>query len=253
MSPRLITIYVLIVLVPLGLLGWLGTKLAREEAERVNKYLEGVMQQRLVDMDRLVQKVVDDIEREMLTLSDKYSDIPDSEPLRDIARRNRFIRQVFIRNESREFVHPPIAGPLQTDQERAFFDRTGSVWESGIQFYEPTNDAWQVEDRHGWHSWFWGERINFLFWRQLPSGYEIGMELETTALIAELIAQFPAYTAQEYRRADSYSSNDSSYSIRLTDASKDVLYQWGQYDPDKDHKPNSEIALSSPLQMWNLQ
>jgi signal transduction histidine kinase len=254
MSPRLFTIFILIVLVPLGLLGWLGTKLAKEETERLNQSLEGVMQQRLIDMDRLVQKVVGDIEREMLALSDKYSNIPQSDVLREIARKNRFIRQVFIRNDQREFVHPPITGPLQTEQERAFFDRTGSVWESGIQFYEPTNDAWQAEDRHGWHSWFWGERVNFLFWRQLPSGFEIGVEIETTALIAELIAQFPTYTAKEFvRTANPYSSPETSYSIRLIDASEDVLYQWGDFDPAKERKANAEIALSAPLKMWNLQ
>ena len=210
MSPRLASIYILLVLMPLGLLGWLGTKLAEEESERVRKSLEGVMQQRLVDMDRLTQKVMGDVERQLLEMLDNHKGLPSSENLRQMARKNRFVRQIFLRDPEKEFVHPPLTYPEQTSQEKAFFERTRSVWESGIAFYQPTNDAWNAGQLHGWHTWFWGERINFLLWRNMGGGFEIGIELDTTALIAELISQLPSETTEDAIRGRNYDAQPES-------------------------------------------
>ena len=254
MSPRLAVIYTLLVLMPLALLGWLGTKLAEEESERVQESLEGVMQQRLADMDRLAHKVMGDVERQLLEILDNYKGIPSSDSLRKEARKNRFVRQIFLRDADKAFIHPPLTYPEQTLQEKAFFERTRSVWESGIAFYQPTNDAWNVGKLHGWHTWFWGERINFLLWRQMGGGFEIGIELDTAALIAELIAQLPAETSIETIHGRQYDPQpDANLCIRLLDATGGTLYQWGNHEPKDSEKPKTEIALSAPLQMWNLQ
>lgn len=293
MSKRLAIILLLIVLVPLGLLGWLGSKLAQEENERIRASLEGVMRQRLLDMDQRAKKVTGDIERDVLGFTKVFKGIPGTERLRDISRNNRFIRQVFVRRPDKSFQHPPLGNGI-TQQERDFFERTDSIWKSGIEFHTPANDvaqnleesqvtiqdvqqfdqqeqqqiaqvaapkqqlSWdyaqsvdryqwsarQVGEHHGWHAWFWSERVNFLLWRQISNGYTLGAELETTALISELIAQLPA---------NSETDGDPDVNIRLMDASGRELYQWGKFDPSEAQDPKTELILSAPLQMWKLQ
>jgi signal transduction histidine kinase len=244
LSPRLATILALIVLVPLGLLGWLGGKLAKEEQARIQDSLQNLMHQRLADLDQTALKVTGNIEREILGMAQLTKGMPTGanlqERLRQMARENRFPRQIFVRSPDQTFLHPPKETDRMTDQEKAFFERTKSVWESGVQFYTPSNDASQSAEQHGWHAWFWGERINFLIWLQLPDGHLFGTELDTAALLAELIGQLP-------------SEGTPDANIRLVDASGGILYRWGDSEPAQPTLPEAETMLSPPLQMWKLQ
>ncbi len=264
MRPRLAIVYLLIVLVPLALLGWLGAKLAREEQARVRESLRQVMQQRLTDLDGTIARLMEDLERELLRATEfnPADTLPrqlvqqqariiqptyDTHQLRDLARKHRFVRQFFVISPGNRFLHPPTSAPSQTAQEKRFYERTLSVWESGQRFYEPTDDAWVAGKTHGWHTWFWGEGVNLLFWRRNAGGHTLGAEIEVTALQAELIARLPANTPASPR------TRSESARIRLLDASGHTLYQWGDHEPDEQEPARAEIPVANPFSMWSLQ
>ncbi|MBT4223773.1 MAG: HAMP domain-containing histidine kinase [Opitutae bacterium] len=262
MRPRLAIIYLLLVLMPLGLLAWLGTKLAREEKARVRDSLQQVMQQRLADIDGTIVRLMEDLESELLRATDfTPADAPqvlqqqvriiqptyNTHQLRTLAGKHRFVRQFFVIAANNRFLHPPTGRPEQTDQEKRFYERTLSVWESGERFYESTDDAWSTGPNHGWHTWFWGEGVNLLFWKRTPGGQTLGAEIEVAALQAELIARLPDQTSH------SRHARNQDTRIRLLDASAHTLYQWGNHEPVQSQTAEAEIAVAPPFSMWTLQ
>ncbi len=271
MRPRLAIIYLLLVLMPLGLLAWLGTKLAREEKARVRDSLQQVMQQRLADIDGTIVRLMEDLESELLRATDFMpADAPqvlqqqvriiqptyNTHQLRTLAGKHRFVRQFFVIAANNRFLHPPAGGPEQTDQEKRFYERTLSVWESGERFYESTDDAWSTGPNHGWHTWFWGEGVNLLFWKRTPGGQTLGAEIEVAALQAELIARLPDQTSHSRparNQSSSRHARNQDTRIRLLDASAHTLYQWGNHEPVQSQTAEAEIAVAPPFSMWTLQ
>ena len=62
MRPRLAAVYVLLVLLPLGILGWLGLKLAQEEHVNKQNDLQQLMQQGLTRLDDTIARVIENLE-----------------------------------------------------------------------------------------------------------------------------------------------------------------------------------------------
>ena len=65
MRPRLAAVYVLLVLLPLGILGWLGLKLAQEEHVNKQNDLQQLMQQGLTRLDDTIARVIENLENEL--------------------------------------------------------------------------------------------------------------------------------------------------------------------------------------------
>ena len=289
MSKRLAVILGLIVLIPLGLLGWLGAKLGQEERNRVQASLQAVMRQRLVDMDQIAMKVTGDIERDVLGLTQVFKGIPGQERLRDMARKNRYVRQVFVRRQDKSFQHPPVATGGLTQQEEAFFERTKSIWDSGIQFYTPSNDAgnlghqqtvqpqmpapqtlqydvqqtqvppsqaptqgWHVGTQQGWRA---SDQHGWhaWFWGERVN-FLVWRQLPNGLIIgAELETASLISELIGQLPAETTPEGNPDVNIRLIDATGGILYQWGSYQPGKARLPNAELMLGAPLQMWKLQ
>ena len=266
MRPRLAVIYLLLVLLPLGLLYLLGQKLAEAEQSRVQASLDRLKEQRLVDLHGTIKRLVADVENELLRATDF---IPAAAPvqvelqqqariiqptydtpqLRSLVRSNRFVRQFFAISADNQFLHPPTSAPTQTAQEKRFYERTLSVWESGQRFYEPMNDAWAAGPVHGWHTWFWGEGVNLLFWRRTAASQTLGAEVDVAAFQAELIARLPANT--DWATDDRGDAETAR--IRLIDASGKTLYEWGAYEPATQEPSRASIPVAEPFAMWSLQ
>lgn len=260
MRPRLAVIFIFLVIMPLGLLGWLGFKLAKEEQARMQNSLKQVMEDRLADLNGVVARLIEDLERDMLRTTEFLPEDAsnkvqqkakiiqpeyNSNQLRALARRERFVKQFFVIGPNNRFQHPPTGKGLQTTQETRFFERTLSVWESGTRFYESVDDAWQAGPTQGWHTWFWGEGVNLLFWKRIPSGHIIGAEIEVVALQSELITRLPG-------RGDSTRRREAG-GILLRDASGKILYQWGDHEPLEKDPARASLSVSAPFPMWTLE
>ncbi len=261
MKPRLVAIYLLIVLLPLGLLAWLGSELARDEQQRVEMKFRGLLTAQLSDRNQTFVNGIAEREREFLELCDVPEDAG-PEDLRRLVRNERFVRQMFVLKPDGG-LRFPLLDASATDRERGFFDRTESIWESGVRFGVPAgrpqnfaNASATVQRRqisgtpppgrqHGWHPWFWGNGVQFLFWRQFPSGRVVGLELDRIAMISALVGRLPA------TRDDDPAAIAGR--IVLRDAQNNPLYQWGSYEPGPEEEAVARLPVVAPLSMWSME
>jgi len=125
LRPRLIAIFLVIVIAPLGLLGWLGVRLARDEQEAVRARMQALLESGLADTRTVIERVVERRRRELLELTD----VPTLEPgvLRKQGRRQPVVLQLFALGRDCGRIHPPVDGPLTRD-EREFAARAGGIW-----------------------------------------------------------------------------------------------------------------------------
>ena len=265
MKPKLIAIYLLIVLLPLGLLAWLGSELARDERQRVKMRFLDLLDARLEDRNGTMARTISDREREFQSLCELSPDAGVAE-LRRISRKQRFVRQMFVLKPNGSFQYPLLNADA-TERERGFFERTRSVWESGIrlgslmdsQSFKTANQTQNpvqsqslnmpsqasLAEAYGWHTWFWGNGVQFLFWRRAPTGHVIGLEVDRMALIADVLSELPD--------TDNDESAQMPGRIMLRDAQNNVLYQWGTHEPKEGDQPASRLPVVAPLSMWSLE
>jgi signal transduction histidine kinase len=291
-KPKLFAIYLFIVLLPLGLLAWLGTELARDEQSRVQVKFRELMANQLAVRKQAIARVIEAGERELVRVTEspgveavaragtapasKGRVVIDSSTLRLELRSERLARQIFVLRPDGSFIYPLLDGSA-TDNEKEFFDRTRSVWESGVRFgsaddgqaglsnqtlsqsgswnssqalsysassssqSQPSNLAPRTQ---GWHSWYWGNGAHLIFWRQLDSGPVVGVEVDRAALLADVVGGLPDTGLD--------TSKSLSGRISLTDAQNHTIYQWGSFDPDEGAEPDVRMAVDDPLSMWTL-
>ncbi len=138
MKPKLFAIYLFIVLLPLGLLAWLGTELARDEQSRVQVKFRELMANQLA----VRKQAIEAGERELVRVTEspgveavaragtapasKGRVVIDSSTLRLELRSERLARQIFVLRPDGSFIYPLLDGSA-TDNEKEFFDRTRSV------------------------------------------------------------------------------------------------------------------------------
>lgn len=261
MKPRLIAIYLLIVLLPLGLLAWLGSELAREEQQRVAMKFRDLLTAQLSDRNQTFINGVAEREREFQSLCERAAVLPPDD-LRRLVRTERFVRQMFILKADGAFIFP-LLDKDATERERGFFERTKSIWESGIRLgaiEEPSTNfannpqgqsygskrlGQRLEQKLGWHPWFWGNGVQFLFWRQVADGRVVGLEVDRMALVADLVGQLPVTREND--------PSSIAGRIVLNDAQNNPLYQWGNYEPQSKEEAVIRIPVAAPLSMWSLE
>ncbi|MBX7245195.1 MAG: HAMP domain-containing histidine kinase [Candidatus Sumerlaeaceae bacterium] len=96
----------------------------------------------------------------------------------------------------------------------------------------------------GWHAWNSGGLMRMVFYERMPDGRIAGVELDSAALLSEVIAQLPATEAG--------SPNPAEGLISLVDANGKSLYQWGGYRPPEKAQSRVTMPLSPPLGAWRL-
>ncbi len=229
------------VLVPLGLIAWLGVRTARQEQERVQQRMEKVVIARLADLRDSVGRLVEKDEREFQRLMEIPS--ADADALRAVVRGHRLVRQMFVIAPDRSFIFPPPDGPNQ--REREALERLAPVWKSGSAFYPADAEAGTSAGGSGWHTWFADEGVQVFFWRRTADGRTVGVELESSALLADIIALLPS--------SDNGRSGLPAGHIVLQDARNVPLYQWGDYLPGAKELPLARLPLAPPLNAWSLE
>lgn len=243
MKPKLIALFLLIVLVPLGLLTWLGLRVAHDEQEIVEHKFRELLVGKLRDVDAAVAGFLEERERQLLALTDlSHYDVPS---LRKLVQSTPFIEQVFVLGPDGKRLYPSPDGPLNSS-ERGFLARAGQVWQDRQAFYRPPETPGSSAPRsHGWYVWYWGSGLNVLFWRRAPGGHVIGAELSRMRLLADIVGRLPDTDPLHPSVADGR--------LALADGTGDAVYQWGAYEPREGEKPQAAVALSPPLNAWTLE
>ena len=278
MRLKLFVPFLLIVLLPLVLLGWLGTRVARNEREIVrNRFLELLS----LDLDDIASDVSEFVgERERILLESTF--LSDGDILSFVAKmeRNSLIQQCFVLDATGHLLFPDPAGPANPSQEE-FLLRTERIWRDKDIFHQTPEEttrvmfgigrenalqAMQSKGRipfmtsdpsqgvvvpttstamHGWYTWFWDKGLHLIFWQRLRGGGTTGAELNRSRLIADLIAELPDTALAG---SDRYRGR-----IALRDSNGSVLYQWGNYSPPEGEPPRISRSLDPPLQSWGLE
>ena len=135
-----------------------------------------------------------------------------------------------------------------------FLGRTKPVWENKLIFFPPaehgsdrgvSNDTGRVYRNNGWHSWYLGSGLNFIYWQRNFAGQVIGFELNRPSLLSAMVDALP--------HADASGAVLPGGLIRLIDSKGATLHQWGTHEPGKDERPIVSLPLSEPLCAWELR
>ena len=261
MRPKLIVTFMLIVLAPMVLLLGFGYRMAQNEKKVVEQGFLDLLNDSLRDMDGNIAAFVQERERYLLEM--QVPEAPETAALRDLVRKDRYIRQLFIMSPGGDRLHPPPGQPL-SDAEEAFLERTDDIWTGKHRFFTTPDqpvpqDTYDTTSRsplkrsqiksntaspNGWHIRYWQDGINLIFWRLEGTGNVIGLELDRMQFLSDLIGKLPD-TQQPSKRTRTL--------FRLRNAAGEVVYQWGNYDPPDSAPANADLLLSPPLNAWQLE
>ncbi len=262
MNRRLIAVFLAIVLVPLAIVGWLGMRLAGQQAERADERLAEVMRANLRGFDAEIGALLDERRRAVRSALDG---IPiDAETLRAETRRLPAVSQLFAVDRAGQLLHPSLMDRLPAAEED-FLQRTREIWTRrllpgratartpdarGSVAGTPAADeaaagATADAPSSGWYPWFWGGGLRLIYWWQDGDGRIVGAELDRVRLLSDVVAVLPETDPLEPGREPGR--------VRLVDAQGGVLYQWGAYRPADGEWPRVRLPLSHPLAAWTLE
>ena len=242
MKPKLIAIFLLIVLAPLVLLTWIGTRIVRDEQEIVERRITQLLTSKLADAKTVVHDLIEARQRSLLQATEG---IALSAPgLRRLMRASTSAGQAFLLDPKGNRVYPPPAGPLNAS-ERQFLERAQQIWRDKHVFYRARESSTGLAPpAHGWYTWYWGRGTNVLFWRRYPSGHVVGVELSRSRLLADIVAELPDSSIAEPKLPHGR--------IALVDANGGVVYQWGAHEPADGEVARARLELDDPLGSWRL-
>ncbi len=267
MKTRLIIVFLFIVLLPLGLLTWLGIFVARGESQQLESQVRELLTGQLREVEGRLARFMESRERQLTELTGQAPDDP--EALRKRARDIPWIRQIFICDADGSLSYPSPLADLST-REQAFLERTQEVWLRGDLCQTPLTQAAteshtagdpeprsplsmaqrlsvpkQVESpTTGWYAWYWGRGLNLIFWNRHNDGRCVGVELDRIRWLADMIGQLPGTDPQQAGQVEGL--------IQLHDSNNALIYQWGTYEPPANARPAATLSVSPPLDSWRL-
>jgi signal transduction histidine kinase len=245
-------------------IGVISLRMLRNEEARVADDARRALQERAQVIADDLQLAVQGVEAELLSqfaalssneLPGALSQWTDSRPL---------IRNTFIWNPAQRRLEWPNPTAPTTEEEKGFIKRTEHLFAARLQTLmrnggavsegrrqEPSArlriqyEARQAPasrsdaaERRGWIPWFEGDQLFLLGWLE-RGGRVMGIELETTALLARVIQSFP----REERLDRAWA---------LLDGAGSVQHQTGGLDIAKGAKPVLTIGLGSALPHWQV-
>jgi signal transduction histidine kinase len=238
-KPRLAVALALLVLAPLAALSFLAWRSAAAEREVVRSRFDEVLQARLDDVAAGIARVVAGHERSLAEVAARA--VPEPDRLRELVRGERLARQVFALDAEGRRVFPTAGSG--NEREEAFLARTRHVWDSRERFFHPADPAARrdagVADggtaaQQGWYTWFWDAGLNLIFWHRGTDGAVTGIEVDTLALLADLVGELP-------------DTGDEATRIELVDAAGRVVHGWGGHEPADGEAPRATRELAPPL------
>lgn len=271
---RFILVLVLLVAVPTGLLAWLGNRLRESELHTTRERVQELLRGNLREHDRLIQELLAKREREMLMHTPDEVLQPET---RAVLGMHPLFDFVFVLDVEGKFLYPIVDSPTLSEGERELLARLRPLQEAGgLMFHsaEPVSSS-QAESqssqpqqkvsvhrpperrqasvsqaspaRNGWHPWFWHDGLHLIYRHRSADGTILAFELNRARLLADIVAALPDTPVAPVAGYPAPSSR-----IVLRNANGDALYQWGNYEPDKDTHPHAILPLSHPLSSWQL-
>jgi len=228
------------VISPLVIGGWLGARIVHNEQLLVDHRTQVLVLGQL----RAVADDVSDVLRRYGEAVVAAEQGDGKEPSRSPS-----VRQRFRLSADGTMLSPDLQDPGSlTDAEREALERTRTVWTSGaLRPARPETGVRRGPAREAravhWHSWYWGDGLQWILWYETPSGEIHALELDRARLLAEVVGSLPDTSPD---------GDDLGGRVRLRDAGGQLLYQWGAYEPAEDSAPVATLALAPPVAAWTL-
>lgn len=290
MKPRLVIVFLLLVIAPLAALAWLGLKVIRDESEMVQHRFDEFAMQELAGLDNTIVKVVDRWKREL----DRVTGLDGLEidALRERARKERSVRQMFVLDAEGKRYHPPPDGP-RNQSEDLFLARTRSIWESSEAFFRPDDSGAGVADPsepQGGQGQQLRPQASASASRQVASrnlAYNNPPQAESPGHGLSTGPDSGWYTwywgrgvnlIYWHRKPDGQvvgaevdrmaliadilgelpdtnpgDPDGQPGRIRLVDSNGNTVYEWGLRNPGTEERPRVSRAVSPPLGSWKLE
>jgi signal transduction histidine kinase len=242
MNKRLLVIFILLILAPVSVITWMGFAGYQREKATVSDRYRTLAQNQLVEIDRLILSRIEAIESELAETLSVYT--ANFDELRRITRTSDIIKQIFIIDDDGSYVFPPENGE-KSQRESDFLVEAKEIELALVIGGNARDVSSERLETYGWHTWFMGDGINFVFWHTSAEDFRVGMYVDRIALISKIIAILPD--------SDFVDEVDESSRIAVIDARGEVLYQWGLFNPAVEQMPVADIALSDPLGAWHFR
>ncbi len=134
MRTRIAAVLVLLVVVPLGLLAWLGVRAAEADRGRIARTFDDLLSSKLGETDALVGRLLDE---RLRVLRAAFEEAPtDAAALDRRSRTHPWLGQCFLQAADGKVLFPALDGGLTPD-ERAFLDRFAPVFDGKILLVAP--------------------------------------------------------------------------------------------------------------------
>ena len=289
MKPRLIILFLLIVLLPLALLLWLGLRVSRFEQQETQRRFQQLLLNQLIDVDQDLTRFLESRRRRLLELTAIESPTP--EVLREMQRRHSFVSQLLVLGREGKILYPNPQEKL-TSAEKEFLERANTAMVSKDLMSQselempaqvaqnqrgqreqrqqavrnaPANQLKQRASRSAYQQTdvedfdYKGEvkpqTSGWYVWYWDRATHLIFWQQQASGLIvgAELDhVRLLADIIALLPSTDTLAETPFTGRITLTNAMGDVLYQWGSYELTEQVKPLAVHQLSYPLSLWKL-
>lgn len=283
MKPRSLILILSIIGIPCGVLVWAAVRIARSEQVVVRQQFHDLMEQRLFEVNDHVERFFQQVEAQLQDLTSVNN--PAVSALRRLGRTDPLVMQMFLLSPDGHLQYPSLEQELNS-RERNFLLRASRMFseqhlsvasttavsssddpaievetqESMTRLPEQTRPATRlaapqsgvpppaVTTATGWFVWYWDRGLNLIYWNRRPSGQVVGVALDRSRWMADLVGQLPDSPAENR----SGGASQTEPRIRLVNAASEPVYQWGART-DETTEAVCEIALTAPLSSWRLQ
>jgi len=256
-NKRLVLLLALMVLAPLGVLGWFAHhSLAGRNAE-LRAQFQALLQER---NDQAAQGINATVQGLALGMNSALDRIQSPAELATASQREPLAAMAFWLDSSAHLSYPDSTRNLSRT-ERDFLVRTRSLWNGSARLdlsggaevpaiQTPSSRtpnatidggllALARQEEHGWIPWFWEDGLHLLYWKRANSGAVMGFEVDRTALLAWIIGALP--------------EKDPGHGcFVLRDENGSLLHRYGGYRVSPEDTPLAQQKLAMPLQGWTL-
>ena len=124
MHKKIVVALVLLVLLPLGLLGWIGARMAENERQLLKHQMGLLAQSQLQQVDERIQKHFAGLQNRLSASAPREAE---AAALRDWLRTAPQVRQLLVVDGTGQRLFPPAEA---SSSERLFLQRTAAIWEN---------------------------------------------------------------------------------------------------------------------------
>ena len=287
MPIRLLIALVLLIATPLLLLGWnLGVAMEAGQAE-ARRSVEGILSRRLTEATARIQRQLRSYQNTYLTDCIASNNAKGNSRLvqwvGQLRRQDPLVQTAFLLDARQQLVSP--APPPQMDARRVREYLGINEMANGRPRGEAEATAIQ---RNGhvarWMPWYREQGLQLVLWIEIPDGSSVGILLNRSAWLAELIGSLPDSPLATTPPAEAQSKNGSmtvgpagekdasllssgsgvTSRAVLADAGDTVIYHWGEqaeYAPTLATNESDKavwyrwvaVPLPAPLAAWELR